>query len=74
MVRIIGEEGELERLETADEAVRWLERRERKGRGELEWVRVQLAHELKVEVMPPVTREEYCLEHDTSWLKDEAEP
>jgi hypothetical protein len=63
MVRIHGEEGPLESFEDIDGAVRWLERRERKSRGEFEWVRVQLLHEARVEVLPPVSREEYCLEH-----------
>jgi hypothetical protein len=69
VIRVHLEDGSAETFETNDDAVRFLETREGLERGELEWVRVQLRYELSVDVLPPITKEEYTLEIDTSWLE-----
>ncbi len=69
MIRVSDETALLGHFETINLAVAFLEEREQKSRGELEWVRVQLRHELFVDVEPPVTRGEYRLEHDTDWIE-----
>ena len=71
MIRVTCDDGELGRFSSIDEAVRFLESLEGKSRGELEWVRVQLRHELFVDVEPPVTQGEYHLEHDTDWIENQ---
>jgi hypothetical protein len=72
VIRVSDETTELGQFETINAAVVFLERREQKSVGELEWVRVQLRHELFVDVEPPVTRHEYRLEHDTDWIEAES--
>ncbi len=68
MIRVTQEDGSSQEFDTANDAVSFLENRESMTRGELEWVRVQLRHELRVNVAPPITREEYDLEVDTAWV------
>jgi hypothetical protein len=69
VIRVSDETTELGRFETINAAVTFLEGHEHKSVGELEWVRVQLRHELFVDVEPPVTHREYRLEHDTDWIE-----
>ena len=69
MIRVHMEDGTPQQFERTDDAVRFLETREGFERGELEWVRVQLRYELRVDVLPPITKEEYTVEIDTSWLE-----
>lgn len=68
MIRVKLEDGSRLEFQTSNDAVSYLETRERLTRGELEWVRVQLRYELRVTVAPPITREEYDLEIDTGWV------
>jgi hypothetical protein len=69
VIRILDEANtELERFERPNEAVAWLEAREGLVRGDLEWVRVHLRYEVAVNVDPPITRFEYRLEHDLTWV------
>jgi hypothetical protein len=72
VIRLTLETGETQRFETANDAVTFLKTLEGLQRGELEWVRVQLRYELRVDVTPPITKEEYTLEIDTNWLEDSA--
>jgi hypothetical protein len=69
VIRVTLENESLERFQAVDDAVRFLENREGLTRGDLEWVRVQLRYELRVDVLPPITREEYTLEVDTDWFE-----
>jgi hypothetical protein len=73
MIRLSDETTLLGRFETINAAVTFLEQHEQKSAGELEWVRVQLRHELFVDVEPPVTHREYHLEHDTDWIEPSLE-
>jgi hypothetical protein len=69
VIRLTLETGDVQGFPTANDAVTHLETLEGLQRGELEWVRVQLRYELRVEVTPPITKEEYTLENDTDWLE-----
>jgi hypothetical protein len=69
VIRVTPENEGVERFQAVDDAVRFLETREGLRRGDLEWVRVQLRYELRVDVLPPITREEYTLEVDTDWFE-----
>jgi hypothetical protein len=71
VIRVTLENGSSLEFENANDAVTHLETLEGMARGELEWVRVQLRYELRVEVAPPITRDEYVLEVDTSWVEAE---
>ena len=68
MIRLTLEDDSSLEFQTSDEAVSFVEAREGLKRGELEWARVQLRYELRVNVAPPITREEYDLEIDTVWV------
>jgi hypothetical protein len=69
VIRVHLEDSNSQTFERTDDAVRFLEAREGLERGELEWVRVQLRYELRVDVLPPITKEEYTVEIDTGWLE-----
>ena len=64
VIRIFGQSGQLGVFGQIDEAVSFLEHREGKRQGELEWVRLHLRSDLAVDLEPPMVLNDYRLEHD----------
>ena len=64
MIRVFGQTGELGAFGHIDEAVSFLEHREGRPQGALEWVRLHLSADFAVDLEPPIVANEYRLEHD----------